>query len=205
MYSFILILILVSSVHSKVNRVCTSTGQCGSCITNSDCTALTPYCHVDSMTCHQCVTDSQCRSDSDCNRTCVNWQCVNTMPPVICNTVNEVCYPRLGLCLTKCTSDAFCSTIPMALHYPNVGTCDNTTNRCFDCLTTTDCKPHLNISCGAQCIYSPNDFEYLCTNSDTCKNGKSCTLKTADTFQCSSSNILYISYILVLLSIFMML
>lgn len=207
---FILLIFVTFSLSKPVPRVCDSTGtKCGQCLTDADCPSATPHCDSNNMLCHECVTDAQCRSDLDCNRSCVNFKCdTSSYPVVTCDTATEICYRRIGKCFTKCTTDSFCATIPIVLHYPNTGVCNTTTGQCFDCQTTADCKPYSDISCGAQCIYSPEGYEYLCTNSNTCKGGKSCKLDISgsNNYKCSYSHIItYSSILLVLLLIFSLL
>lgn len=206
MQQLLLIVVLLSVTSAiKIGKVCSPTGTCGQCLSNSDCSNPTPYCDTGSMTCHACTTDAHCRSESDCNRTCTNWQCATpgTYALITCNA-GEVCYERLGICLNQCTSDAFCSTIPIVLHYPNTGVCDNSSKKCFDCLVTDDCNSYRNLTCGAQCLYDSDNREYLCGNGNVCPNTASCTLvNVPNTYQCvGSSNILYISYSLLLILLF---
>jgi hypothetical protein len=191
----------ISLVSAKggFKKVCTPEGVCGQCVSNADCSGSTPYCDTNTLTCQKCVTDIHCRHNGDCNSTCTNFQCVTGNR--VCDTSTEVCYERQGLCLTKCNSDSFCLTIPYVLHYPNNGVCDiNGTKKCYDCLITLDCNPQANISCGAQCSWSQEGLEYLCINSDTCKNGKSCTLANS-AYVCSnpsSSQVIVYNYFLLL-------
>jgi hypothetical protein len=195
----LLFLINIVSGNIGYKKVCTSDGICGQCLTDNDCKPAAPFCDTNTLTCHECVTDLQCRSNNNCDRKCVNFRCDTDNVPLVCDTSTEVCYERYGLCLSQCKSDSFCATIPYVLHYPNTGVCDvNNTKKCYDCLTSSDCNPQSNISCGAECVWSPNGFEYLCTNSDTCVNGKTCKLKNS-AYLCSSAGWILVSYPLILL------
>lgn len=181
-----------------------STGQCTS---DADCSAGTPVCSLATGTCVQCLSDVHCRNGNQCNGVCDNFKCSSPVeqPYTVC-AWNEVCYEGLGKCFAKCNLNADCAGIPQVLHFPNTGVCQASNGKCYDCLTTADCKPYKNETCNSECTYNPKTLEYLCANGNFCdyaKDKTSCKIQptTPTSYKCSNGNVMYVSFLLLLVAI----
>lgn len=174
------------------------------CTSNTQCPINAPYCRLDKKTCVPCLSNIHCRNITNCNAVCDNNHCNNVNPNSICDSVNDICYQGVGRCLPKCNQDSDCAKYPQVLHYPNVGVCDLPTGRCYDCLTTVDCKPYKNETCGASCAWNIETLEFLCGNGQLCKSGKSClsVITSPNVYSCSDASVFTLSISLIVLVAF---
>lgn len=135
-----------------------------------------------------CVTDAQCRSDSNCNAFCDTSSntCMSNDTVTTCSFISA-CYESVGKCYPKCQQSSDCLAYSFLLHNPYKGVCNQTTGKCSDCLTTSDCLPGSLTTCGAYCAFNPLSKEFLCYNGNICKNGKVCSASLDNiTYSCIS-------------------
>lgn len=163
------------------------------CSSNSDC-SNNLFC--EKGTCVECLTDAQCRNNNQCNSVCEDFICKPVLPVLTCNETN-VCYEMKGECLPKCYLNSDCLALPTVLHYPNTGVCDTKIGKCYDCVTTPDCKPYRNETCNAECSYNSLTKEYLCSNGSVCKDVP-CVLDSDDVYRCSTGSSVYPLFSLVI-------
>lgn len=149
------------------------------------------------VVCAACTTNVDCRSNvsnATCDAQCIGSVCV--AGSLTCNPT-QVCYEFYGLCLPMCYDNSDCAKVPTVLHFPNPGVCHTPSGKCYDCLTTNDCQPERNISCGAQCSFNDATKEYLCGNGMVCI-GSSCQ----PNFHCANAaiKVVFTLFLLVLMA-----
>lgn len=185
------------------------------CLSNSHCqnsSSLKPYCNPETNSCEECYTDSHCKNNNNCNSVCrflgnrLTCQLPFNETALICNS-GSVCYEAHGKCVGRCYTDEDCGLIPFVLRHPNTGVCDNNSGKCYDCLSTSDCKPYRNETCNAKCTFNQRLLEYQCGDGNLCGSGQYCRAVSVNDsiYRCNSANIYINSYILIIMAFFILL
>ena len=134
--------------------VCDGMAMCVACLTDSDCTEMTPRCDTTSNICVGCLAESDCGDENDCTGdVCTDGVCSNPSLEAGTMCAEGVC-DGMAMCVectdethcedeNDCTADlctdGACSNPPLEAGTACLGGVCNDRAVCVECLTDADC------------------------------------------------------------------